>query len=380
MPLANVISVSASDEWLKLRSVIVGRAAHSCFPSEPKHMIQATMPDEHHKHFHSPPLPSNPVPADLPARADAELDNLAEVPESHGVQVYRPQMVDFQKVGGYTAAMPRDGLMTVGDTVIEACFAWQYRKHEIELSFSPILDELAAEGARIVRPPRLAKDMIYDGKLSNGINGHGANNGHVSVNDDTNGHTMTNGHSNGVNDDHEWAINNSRPAFDCADFMRCGTTLIGQLSNATNMAGVEYVRAALPKGYRVELLKVNDPHAMHIDATLLPLRPGLLVFNSKRVTEQELRRHEVFHDWKLMPYPHTPTNVGDTELYMTSPWIAMNMLSLDENTIIAEEKEIQFGEWMEALGVDVVKVPFRAVNGIGGSLHCATVDLWREEV
>ena len=312
-------------------------------------MIEATMPKEHNKHFHSSPRPSNPLPAVLLARADAELDNLAEVLESHGVQVHRPQVVDFQKVKGYTAAMPRDGLMTVGDTVIEACFAWQCRKHEIELSFSPMLDKLAAEGARIVRAPRLAKDTIYDGKLRDGINGHGATNGHVSANDDTNGHTTTDRRSNGVNDDHEWAINNSRPAFDCADFMRCGIILIGQLSNATNMAGVEYVRAALPKGYCVEFLKVNDPHAMHIDATLLPLRPGFLVFNPERVTEQELRRHEVFHDWELMPYPHTPTNVGDTELYMTSPWIAMNVLSLDPNTIIAEEKEIQYVEWIEAL-------------------------------
>lgn len=338
-------------------------------------MIQATMPDEHHKHFHSSPRPTNPFPADLLARADAELDNLAEVLKSHGIQVHRPEVVDFQKVGGYTAAMARDGLMTVGDTVIEACFAWQCRKHEIELSFSHILDELAAEGARIVRKPQLAKDTIYDGKLKNG---HEVEDGHILANDDTNGQTTTNGHCNGANDDHEWAINNSRPAFDCADFMRCGTTLIGQLSNVTNMAGVEYVRAALPKGYSVELLNVNDPHAMHIDATLLPLRRGLLVFNPERVTEQELRRHEVFYDWKLIPYPHIPTNVGDTELYMTSPWIAMNVLSLDENTIIAEEKETQFTEWIEALGIDVVKVPFRAVNSIGGSIHCATVDLRRD--
>ena len=378
MSLATVTSVSASDEWSKLRSVIVGRAAHSCFPSEPEHMIQATMPDEHHKHFHSPPRPTNPFPADLLAQADAELDNLAEILKSHGIQVHRPEVVDFQKVGGYTAAMPRDGLMTVGDTVIEACFAWQCRKHEIELSFSLILDKLAAEGARIVRTPQLARDTIYDGKLKNGGDSHEVKTGHALANEDTNGRTTTNGYSNGVDDDHGWAINNSRPAFDCADFMRCGTTLIGQLSNVTNRAGVEYVCAALPKGYSVELLNVNDPHAMHIDATILPLRPGLLVFNPERVTEEELRRHKVFYNWKLVPYPHIPANVGDTELYMTSPWIAMNVLSLDENTIIAEEKETQFVEWVEAFGVDVVKVPFRAVNSIGGSIHCATVDLWRD--
>lgn len=378
MSPANVTSVFAVNEWSKLRSVIVGRATHSCFPSEPEHILQVLTPDRYRKHFHRPPLPANPFPADLLARADAELDNLAEVLKSRDIKVYRPEVVDFQKVGGYTASMARDGLMTVGDTIIESCFAWQCRKHEIELAFSGILDELAAQGARIVRAPQLAKDTIYDGKLIEAINYDEVEKGHVYANDDPKAWTTTKEPSNDSNGNRIWAINNSRPAFDCADFMRCGTTLIGQLSNVTNMAGVEYVRAALPKGYKVELLNSTDPHSMHIDATILVLRKGLLVFNPEQITEQDLRRLEILHDWKLIPYPYIPTNVGDTELYVTSPWIAMNVLSLDENTIVAEEKETQFIEWIEALGFDVVKVPFRAVNSLGGSIHCATVDIWRD--
>lgn len=112
--------------------------------------------------------------------------------------------------------MPRDGLMTVGDRVIEACFASQCTKHEIDLCLSDILDELAAEGARIVRAPQLAQDVIHNGKL---------NNREKKV--------------NGVGDHHEWAIDNSRPAFDCAYIVRCGTALVRQPSNVTNMAGVD---------------------------------------------------------------------------------------------------------------------------------------------
>lgn len=181
--------------------MIVGRAAHSCFPSEPEHMIQVLIPDRYRKHFHSPPRPVNPFPADLVARADAELDNLAEDLKSHGIQVHRPEVVDFQKVGWYTSAMPRDGLMTVGDTVIEACFAWQCRKHEIELACSCILDELAAQGARIVRAPQLAKDTIYDEKLIEGVNDHEVEKDHVLANVDAHGFTITNGPSG-------WAVNN----------------------------------------------------------------------------------------------------------------------------------------------------------------------------
>ena len=89
------------------------------------------------------------------------------------------------------------------------------------------------------------------------------------------------------------AINHTRPAFDAADFVRLSSVPLGQYSHVTNAAGVEWLRHALPAGYAVEMVDVHDDYAMHIDATLLPLRRGLTVFNSERVTEQVLRRHAV---------------------------------------------------------------------------------------
>lgn len=196
------------------------------------------MPSEHAHHFQ----PKSLFPEDLIAKADAELDQFAAILEKEGVKVYRPKNIDWLAVDGYTGAMPRDGLMSVGNTLIEACFAWQCRSREVELGFAPILDELAQDPrVRVVRRP----EYTFADSL-----------------DDNEG---------------EWAINNSRPAFDTADFMRFGHTLIGQYSHVTNQAGVDYVRQHLPPGYNIEILDVNDPHAMHIDATILPLREGLLV-------------------------------------------------------------------------------------------------------
>jgi hypothetical protein len=39
---------------------------------------------------------------------------------------------------------------------------------------------------------------------------------------------------------------------------------------------------------------------MHIDATLLPLCKGLMVYQPERVSEHGLRKHEVFRDWELV--------------------------------------------------------------------------------
>jgi len=338
-------AVSADDEWSPLRSVILGRAENSCFPSEPRHMIDATMPEAYRAEFR----PANRFPAEILRKANEELDRFAAILQQEGVRVHRPKSVDWFHVGGYTGAMPRDGLLTVGNAIIEAPFAWKCRRDEIELAFSDILHEIGKDSfVSVVRAPRAFPDTIYDecGVYADGV--------------------------------HEWAINDSRPAFDAADFMRFGKVLIGQFSNVTNPKGVEYLQAVIPKGYTVEMLDVNDPHAMHIDATILPLRRGLLVYNPLRVTEATLRKHEILCDWELHPYPFTPALRRHPPLFMTSEWLVMNVLSISEQKVVVEEHDTEFAEWVKTFGIEPILCPFQHVNSIGGSFHCATVDLVRE--
>lgn len=353
MYTTQLIPVSADNEWSPLRSVIVGRAEDSAFPSEPEHMMAATMPSEHLLHF----KPLNPFPSTILARAQDELDNLADFMEKEGIRVYRPNKVNWLKMQGYTGAMPRDGLMTVGSALIEAPFAWRCRRHEITLAYSDILSELGSNnsGATICRAPLITgEDTLYQG---------------FSSNSKTNSKTSI----------FQWSINNSRPAFDAADFMRFGKVIIGQLSHVTNQRGVEYLRAMIPEGYKVEILKTTDDHAMHIDATLLPLRKGLMVYQPERISEHELRQHEVFREWELVACPITPKRrqPPSPPIYMCSPWLMLNALSLDEKRILVEANDTEFAAWLTTLGMEPVLIPFAHVNSIGGSFHCATVDLVR---
>ena len=332
--------VAADTEWSPLRSVIVGRASHSCFPHAPSHMLAATMPSEHLPSFR----PGNPFPTSLLEKADAELAHFVSILEANGIRVYRPQEVDWLNVGGYTAAMPRDGLLTVGNTIIEAPFSWECRHKEIELAYGDVLDQLAKDPlVRVVRAPKVEEPAaIYR-----------------------------------LDEHHNWAINDSRPAFDAADFLRLGKVLVGQLSHVTNLKGVEYLRSVIPEGYSVELLETTDEHAMHIDATILPLRKGLLVYNPGRISEAALRQHDVFTDWQLHAYPYAPKPRDYPPRFMTSGWLLLNVLSLDETRVVVEAEDKQFAEFIKQLGMEPILCPFQHVHSIGGSFHCATVDLVR---
>lgn len=70
--------------------------------------------------------------------------------------------------------------------------------------------------------------------------------------------TIYNGTGNGGSDS-EWAINDTGMRLTLADFMRFGKTVLGQLSHVTNVKGIDYLRNALPAGYSLEILEVNDP-------------------------------------------------------------------------------------------------------------------------
>lgn len=347
MTITTLASVQADDEWSPLRAVIVGRAGHACFPSAPARMIEATMPTAHAHRFQ----PETPFPPKLIARAEAELDYFAAILEIEGIKVYRPPKgIDWSAVGGYTGAMPRDGLMSVGNTLIEACFAWSCRSREIEMAYSPILDMLSHDRrANIVRRPKSAfADNLLD-------------------DDDQ------------QNEKRQWVINNNRPAFDVADFMRFGNTIIGQYSHVTNQAGVDYIQQKLPAGYEIEMLEVDDPSAMHIDATILPLHEGLLVYNPTKVTEASLRKHKVLASWELHAYPFTPEAPTEPPLYMTSAWLCLNALVLDGKRVVVEASDYRTAAWYESLGMECIRCPFKHVNSIGGSFHCATVDLVRDK-
>lgn len=84
--------------------------------------------------FHALLQPNHSFPESILQRADEELHHVALLLLREGVQTHRPTAVDWTQTGGYTGAMPRDGLMTVGQSIIESAFAWSCRRHEIELA------------------------------------------------------------------------------------------------------------------------------------------------------------------------------------------------------------------------------------------------------
>jgi glycine amidinotransferase len=176
-----------------------------------------------------------------------------------------------------------------------------------------------------------------------------------------------------------FAVNNSRIAFDTADFIRAGKYIVGQLSNATNQKGADFVRTHLPEGHELILIEILDDRALHIDAIFMPIGPQTALYNPGKVKREELRRHKPFNTWRLLlPVPQQEWTKYPPP-YMCSPCLNINVLMLDEIHVFWEEDDKDMHEFWRELGIEPIILPFKHVHSIGGSFHCATADLRRGE-
>jgi len=291
-----------------------------------------------------------PFPPEQIAAAERDLDELVHILEGEGVTVRRPDPADFAKPfstphwnspGGLYAAMPRDILLVVGDLIIESPMAWRSRYFEIH-SYRRLLREYFERGARWIAAPRpQLRDDFYDPDY------------------DPAGR-------------HGFVTREEEPTFDAADFLRFGRDLIVQRSHVTNRLGIEWVRRALGSAYRVHELTFNDPHPMHIDATLLPLAPGKLLIHPERVPELP----PLFRGWDVLTAPR-PRIPDAHPLYMTSKWINMNVLSLDTERVVVERSDEPMIRALRGFGMKPIPCNFLNFNTFGGSFHCATADIRR---
>jgi N-dimethylarginine dimethylaminohydrolase len=139
------MKISSSNEWGKLRSIVVGSATHANWPSNDPVFSQ-----EHLKtSWKETPVPSGPVPQWIVDEANEDLQDLADVLTKLGVEVHRPHEMDFVKLQGMYNYCPRDRLLIAGSRVIDPVMMYPCRDQEIYA-----LDYVCQSASEIMYMPR----------------------------------------------------------------------------------------------------------------------------------------------------------------------------------------------------------------------------------
>ena len=164
---------------------------------------------------------------------------------------------------------------------------------------------------------------------------------------------------------------------DAADVMRMGKDLFIQHGLTTNRTAMDWFQRYYPE-HRVHAVNFpGDPYPIHIDATFVPLRPGLIINNPHRPLPEPQRAIFEANDWQIVEAAD-PAHTEPPALCYSSVWLSMNCLVLDPKTVIVEASEVYQQEEMDKLGMNVIPVDLRGAYAFGGGLHCSTADVYRE--
>jgi len=346
--------VNSWNEWDPLEEVIVGRLEGAAAP--PRHVTMVgNLPAMAARLY--PFLAGRKYPRFLVRPAQRELDGFVRLLEAAGITVRRPSVVDFSarfgsprwKSNGFCTASPRDGILVIGDEIIETPMAWRSRYFETH-AYRALLKEYWAAGARWVSAPKPElPDDLYAANFAPPRKGEPP----------------------------RYIVNDFEPVFDAADFVRCGTDLFVTRSNATNASGIEWLRRHLGSRFAIHEIRSHCPQPLHIDTTFMPLAPGKVLINPEYVDRGELP--PILRSWDVLvaPEPDPIRGLRNLHLSMVSKWISMNVLMLDPERVVVEASQTSMIRLLEKHGFTPVPCPFMNYKPFGGSFHCATLDVRR---
>ena len=357
--------VSAWNEWDPLKHVIVGRATGAMVQA-PEPAVRRDWPQ-----YGFPLGTYGPLPKEMEVKANEQLDNFARLLEKRGIRVDRPTPLDFSQTvqtpdwvqkSMFGCMPPRDVLLTVGNEILEATMSYRSRWFEY-LCYRPLLEQYFKEDPNFrweaAPKPRLT-DKTYKLDFWDKFES-------LSEEEQIRQYTMKK----------EWVLTEQEPCFDAADIGRFGKDLLVQRSTVTNASGIAWLRRHFPN-HRIHEVFFREADPVHIDATFVPLRPGLALSNRKRVPlDPELKKLFKKNDWEIVECAE-PAHKEKAKLAYCSIWLSMNILVLDPKTICVEEQEKAQMEQFDKLGFEVIPVPLWNVASFGGGLHCSTADVYRE--
>jgi N-dimethylarginine dimethylaminohydrolase len=382
--------INSHNEWDKIKEIIVGTGKNTTATLtwkrdqeiDQKKLAQATK------------LAKEACPQWLYDEIEEDLDGLANTLKDLGAIVHRPKAYDLSKI--YSSPFwysnsnnlynARDLNLVVGNSVIESPSYYASRYYETT-GFYEIFYKYFENGFKWIAGP---KPMLnYDAVLPY-FKDH---DNRELTSEDVKHKNLTEGRLEKLH-----KLDEKEILFEAANTLRLGKDLLYLVSSSGNYLGAKWLQSVVGDEYKVHI--TNDIYrSSHIDSTLMALKPGEILMNSARVNEKTCP--PLFKNWDKIyfeevaptsevelkiqkeirdPIAHKLKELGFTSNIdeMSSPWVGMNLLSFDQETVLVDKRQEKLIKLLESKKYKVVPITLRHMYTQGGGIHCATLDTVRE--
>jgi N-dimethylarginine dimethylaminohydrolase len=259
-------------------------------------------------------VPSGPVEPAIIEQTEKELEEICNVLVRYGVEVLRPSEYNYQLADAMYGYCPRDRLLVIDDKIIDCNMRFPIRQGEI---------------------------MTYEYLPEKNI---------VKIND-------------------------PEVVFDAANVLRHNDDLLYLVSDSGNLKGAEWLQKQFPDK-KVHVLD-NIYQGVHIDSTITVLNERTVVLNAGRINGKNLP--DIFKNWNIIWI--NEKDIMPTGFYKypyASKWMALNMFSINRNTVMVDRDQKEIIRKLEQRNFTVIPSKLTHSRTLGGGFHCCTLDLWRE--
>jgi glycine amidinotransferase len=372
--------LNSFDEWSPLKEIVVGSAEH--YTSHERELsFELFFHDNlHRSEWYYPRLAigsgargatkaavRQPINERYVEELAEDVEGLVATLESLSVTVLRPIPLDPETTRVETpaweaAVVPplnlRDNTLIVGDEIIETPPMVRSRYFETQFLTQVFMDYFRRGARWTVMPRPLMTDASFD---------------------------LSYARSSSMGGPVE-PIEDPQPSpydvgfemlFDGAQCLRLGRDIVANVSTANHELACRWLEQHLEGRFRIH--RVHRLSDSHIDSMLLALRPGTLLVRNREVLDflpAPLRRWDAI----VAPEPDAGSfpQYDDDDLVLTSPYIDLNVLSVDPETVLVNDASPQLIRTLERHGFTVVPVRHRHRRLFGGGFHCFTLDTVRE--
>jgi glycine amidinotransferase len=296
---------------------------------------------------------------------DEDIQGIVDALTNQGVIVRRPESnlnlendirTPFWRSNRLPALNVRDNTIVLGSTIIETAPHVRARIFEND-TLKPLFCEYFNNGANWVSMPRPTLSLPID----------------------TSFFTIDDLERQVLSDEASYRMRKltEEIIFDGAQCVRLGKDVLVNVSNRSHELAFQWLSKNFGEIFIFHrLLNLSDGH---IDTMLLPLRPGLWLLRKEEYLEY---LPEPFKKWEYIIPPECKMDMfpcyTNNRINLTSRYIDMNVLSINEKTVIVNSLYPELIETLERNGFNVVPVRHRHRRLIGGGFHCFTLDIRRK--
>jgi glycine amidinotransferase len=351
--------INSNTSFGKLKEVIVGRElqlSRRISDTTFKQFYREALDEK----IYESPFDNYSVSMALIDLRNEQLDNLAQTLEGLGVTAHRPDVLD--------KIIP---------------FNTPSFKSEVS-SASNVRDLTLVYGNKIIETPTFVRNRYYENTLLHDVYSRAWDRGrggqwikapHTALTEDT----IDLGHWGDTRDYANIPLNYVM-AVDGAQFLRIGKDCIVNINSYNQYLGYEWVKSFYPDT-NFHVLHVADNH---IDGCLICLKPGVFLVNPLYPNIRDLLPAK-FRNWTYL-YPQDLTanidvrGMTDIDIRLASSrGMDVNVLSVDENTVLVSDRAIGVADILDKNGFTVVPVKLEHGEIFAGGIHCSTLDLVRED-